>query len=89
MGYEAGLGRGLAENAQATTQGGLGFGGGPKCGSLKPGVGWAILCGRLLFACWLGHSGAYKFQNLTVWPSQAVHPTQRRKRPAQLKRVPT
>ncbi|MFS7953753.1 hypothetical protein Hanom_Chr07g00622261 [Helianthus anomalus] len=39
MGYGAGLGRGLAENAQATTPGGLGFGRSPRGGSLRPGVG--------------------------------------------------
>ncbi|MFS7897732.1 hypothetical protein Hanom_Chr00s012081g01748601 [Helianthus anomalus] len=36
-----GLGRELAENAQATTPGGLRFGRGPRDGSLKPGVGRA------------------------------------------------
>ncbi|MFS8017388.1 hypothetical protein Hanom_Chr15g01379801 [Helianthus anomalus] len=39
MGF--GLGRGLAENAQATTTGGLGLGRGPRGGSLKLGVGRA------------------------------------------------
>ncbi|MFS7989838.1 hypothetical protein Hanom_Chr11g01051571 [Helianthus anomalus] len=39
MGQE--LGCGLAENAQATIPGGLGFGRGPRGGSLKPGVGRA------------------------------------------------
>ncbi|MFS7902719.1 hypothetical protein Hanom_Chr01g00014521 [Helianthus anomalus] len=34
-----GLGHGLAENVQATTPGGLGFGHGLRGGSLKPGVG--------------------------------------------------
>ncbi|MFS7933390.1 hypothetical protein Hanom_Chr04g00379211 [Helianthus anomalus] len=33
------MGRGLAENAQATTSGGLGFRRGPRGGMLKPGVG--------------------------------------------------
>ncbi|MFS8020550.1 hypothetical protein Hanom_Chr16g01416861 [Helianthus anomalus] len=55
-----GLGRELAENVQATTPGGLGFGRGPRGGSFKSGLGRAaILCGRLLFACWLGHSGRH------------------------------
>ena len=36
-----GLGRGLAENAQATTPGGHGFGRGPFFVGLKPGVGRA------------------------------------------------
>ncbi|MFS7993697.1 hypothetical protein Hanom_Chr12g01097161 [Helianthus anomalus] len=35
------MGRGMAENAQATTPGGLGLGRGPRGGSLKPGVGRA------------------------------------------------
>ncbi|MFS8026229.1 hypothetical protein Hanom_Chr16g01484391 [Helianthus anomalus] len=35
------MGRGWAENSQATTLGGLGFRRGPRGGSLKPGVGRA------------------------------------------------
>ncbi|MFS7930897.1 hypothetical protein Hanom_Chr04g00349671 [Helianthus anomalus] len=36
-----GLEHGLPENARATTPGGLGFGRGPRGGSLRPGVGHA------------------------------------------------
>ncbi|MFS7889292.1 hypothetical protein Hanom_Chr00s000003g01605231 [Helianthus anomalus] len=48
-----GLGRELAENAQAIILGGLGFGRGPRGGSLRPGVGhasdpmWPALTGLL------------------------------------------
>ncbi|MFS8033378.1 hypothetical protein Hanom_Chr17g01568871 [Helianthus anomalus] len=41
MGYGAGVGRGLAKNAQATTPGELGFGRGPRGGSLRSGLGHA------------------------------------------------
>ncbi|MFS7912413.1 hypothetical protein Hanom_Chr02g00129671 [Helianthus anomalus] len=40
-GMGLGLGRGLAENAQDTTPGGLGWGVAPWGGSFKPGVGRA------------------------------------------------
>ncbi|MFS8000291.1 hypothetical protein Hanom_Chr12g01176631 [Helianthus anomalus] len=53
--------RGLAENAQATTPGWLGFRRGPRGGSLKPGVGWASDPMWLApIRCWPGHSGAFK-----------------------------